>query len=445
MRIRYHFFILFSLIVEFTAGSNFHSYAGKPADDSTAGHWYVTTIAGKKLVAKELNVYADGWLLNAGQDFQSLSAAEILSVMNAEATTPDVRSRGAVSRLYLSNGDRLAGQLVALSETGLEFKPLVALPAGAAGKPETVQPSVKSDKQKSTILKIPIESVRALERIPAGTSPEQAHLLSFEDSVKQDVLKLTNGDQLSGELTTIALNRLEFSDDQGSRTIPMSEVRALLFNPELLIEPPAVRNYSRIALSDGSLLTLATLKLLDFNRLELSTVLAGTYQVPLGRLVSLNHFSENLVPLSRRTPSNVSYTPFLSSIPSWQRDRNVTGGPLRMAGGRYLTGIGVHSRTELTWPIEEDDSRFLADVGIDDSTNGGGSVTFTVLLDGEIAFESGPVRGGELPRPIDVRLNGKKTLTLLVDFGGRGDVLDRANWGQAVIVKGSAGRDQGSE
>lgn len=108
---------------------------------------------------------------------------------------------------------------------------------------------------------------------------------------------------------------------------------------------------------------------------------------------------------------------------------------MQMAGGRYLTGIGVHSRTEITWSLEAGDSRFLADIGLDDSTNGGGSVTFSVLLDGEVAFESGPVRGGQIPRLIDIDVSGKKNLTLLVDFGERGDVLDRADWGQAVIVK----------
>jgi hypothetical protein len=285
------------------------------------------------------------------------------------------------------------------------------------------------------VLKIPLESLRALEWLPSGTSPDRAKLLTFENAVNQDVLKLSNGDQLSGDLTTIALDNLEFSDDQGSRTIPMSEVRALLFNPELVIEPKAVGNYRRIALSDGSLLTLTELTLLDFNRFELKTLMAGTYRVPLEMLVSLGTFSENLVPLSQRTPSEVNYTPFLSSIPPWQPDMNVTGAPMQMAGGRYLTGVGVHSRTEITWPLEEGDSRFLANIGIDDSTNGGGSVTFSVLLDGEVAFESGPVRGGELPRLIDIDLTGKEHLTLLVDFGERGDVLDRANWGQALIVK----------
>lgn len=410
----------------------------KPAaslSDSTACEWYVTTVAGKKILAQELNVYAEGWLLNKGDDFQSLAAAEILSVMNTGAKPPEDLSPGAVSRLYLSNGDRLVGQLVALSEEGLELKPLVGGSERDTGEPESRKPSSSAENNAPTVLKIPLTSVRALEWMPPGRSPTSEKLLTFEDSARQDILRLKNGDQLSGELTTIALDSLEFLDDQGSRTIQTGEVRALLFNPELLIEPEPVKNDCRIALSDGTLLTLSELTLLDFNRFELKTVLAGTYQVPLERLVSLCTFSENVVPLSRRVPSKVRYTPFLSSIPAWQTDRSVTGAPMQMGGGRYLTGIGVHSRTEITWPLEEGDSRLLADVGIDDSTKGGGSVTFSVLLDGEVAFESGPVRGGELPRLIDIDLKGKQDLTLLVDFGERGDVLDRANWGLAVIVR----------
>jgi len=427
------------LIAGAATGSSLQLYAidEPPAAqrDSTTSVWYVTTIGGRKILPKELNVYADGWLLNTGDDFKGLSGANIFSVMNTEAKPPGDLSRGVISRLYLSNGDRLVGQLVALSEIELELKPLAAGSERDGNEPESGTAPRDAGHNAPTVLKIPIESVRALEWLPAGTAPNREKLLTFADSVNQDVLKLNNGDQLSGELTTIGLDSLKFLDDQGSRTVPTNEVRALLFNPELLNEPQAVKNYRRIALSDGSLLTVTKLTLLNFNRFELKTVLAGTYQVPLEMLVNLTTFSENLVPLSRRTPADVNYTPFLSSIPPWQADNNVTGTPMQMAKGRYLTGIGVHSRTSITWPLEEGDSRFLADIGIDDSTNGGGNVTFTVLLDDDIAFESGPVPGGELPRLINVDLTGKKTLTLLVDFGAGGDVLDRADWGNAVIVR----------
>jgi hypothetical protein len=89
----------------------------------------------------------------------------------------------------------------------------------------------------------------------------------------------------------------------------------------------------------------------------------------------------------------------------------------------------------LSWTLEEGDLRFLADLGIDDSTRGGGSVIFTVLLDEAVAFESGVVSGGELPQTIDIDLRGKQTLTLLVGFGNQGDILDRADWGHALIVR----------
>ena len=284
-----------------TSGSFCHLHGQDESDASPPGaetsRWYVTTMAGKKISAKEVNVYTDGWLLNAGDDFQSLSAEEVFCVMNTKATPPDDILRGTISRVYLSNGDRLAGHLVALNEERLELKPLVDGIEAEIRDPDTGQTPRDADKPTSTLLKIPITSVRALEWLPSGTSPDREKLLTFENAVNQDVLKLSNGDQLSGEVTTIALDNLEFLDDQGSRTVPTSEVRALLINPELVIEPKAVNNYYRIALSDGSLLTITKLKLLDVNRFELTTVLAGTYQVPLEMLVSLSAFSENLVPL----------------------------------------------------------------------------------------------------------------------------------------------------
>ena len=94
-------------------------------DLNPAGHWYVTTIAGEKIVTQSLHVTADGWLLNQGENVKRLSSAEILSVMNTSATPPDDLSQMSIARLLLSNGDRLVGKLVSLTEEKIELEPIV--------------------------------------------------------------------------------------------------------------------------------------------------------------------------------------------------------------------------------------------------------------------------------------------------------------------------------
>ncbi len=120
-------------------------------------------------------------------------------------------------------------------------------------------------------------------------------------------------------------------------------------------------------------------------------------------------------------------------------DACVTGAPLRSGGRTYRRGIGMHAPTSVTWALEGDYAFLRASVGIDDSSllhpaEARGSVLFRVRLDGEIAWESGVLRGGDTPQAVPaLELAGKRELTLEVDpvddFRG-----DRANWLRVLLV-----------
>jgi hypothetical protein len=85
-------------------------------------------------------------------------------------------------------------------------------------------------------------------------------------------------------------------------------------------------------------------------------------------------------------------------------------------------------------------TRLRGAVGIDDSTRmlpdvAQGSVVFRVLLDGETAWESPVVRGGDRPVVLpDIELGTAGELALEADMAGdfRGD---RANWLRMLLVR----------
>ena len=122
---------------------------------------------------------------------------------------------------------------------------------------------------------------------------------------------------------------------------------------------------------------------------------------------------------------------------SWpyQLDRSVVGGRLRVGGRLYPKGIGMHSASRLTFDLEPDQTRFDAEIAIDDTSQRRGSVVFRVFVDNEQKFVSPTIRGGEEPVPISVDVRGGKRLSLLVDFADHGDELDRADWLDARLVK----------
>jgi hypothetical protein len=79
--------------------------------------------------------------------------------------------------------------------------------------------------------------------------------------------------------------------------------------------------------------------------------------------------------------------------------------------------------------------RFQATVGVDDRAGPLGSVTFSVIVDGEERFVSPPMSVRDTPKAIDVDVSGAKTLVLRTDFGERGEVRDHADWVEARLVR----------
>ena len=119
----------------------------------------------------------------------------------------------------------------------------------------------------------------------------------------------------------------------------------------------------------------------------------------------------------------------------YHADRNVTGGRLRCGGRLYLKGLGMHTAARLSYALDQSYRRFQAELGVDDSTSGGGSVRFRVLVDGRQKHTSETIRGGAAPVPISVDVTGAKRLDLIIDFADRADQLDHADWLNARLVK----------
>lgn len=114
--------------------------------------------------------------------------------------------------------------------------------------------------------------------------------------------------------------------------------------------------------------------------------------------------------------------------------QSVEGKPMTMAGTVYARGIGTHAASELLVRLKGGAARFVADVGIDDETNGRGAVVFQVWVDDEKKADSGPIRAREKPRRIDVDLSGAREMTLTVLGAEASNDLCHADWGGALLL-----------
>ncbi len=120
----------------------------------------------------------------------------------------------------------------------------------------------------------------------------------------------------------------------------------------------------------------------------------------------------------------------------WQKPlagKSVEGNALRMGGRTFERGIGTHADSQFAIDLFGTATRFSTLVGVDDETQGKGSVEFQIYVDGKLKAQSGPMRGGAAPKKLEVDLMGAKRLILAVLSGDDGDNFDHADWLEPVI------------
>src|SRR5882724_4041109 len=119
------------------------------------------------------------------------------------------------------------------------------------------------------------------------------------------------------------------------------------------------------------------------------------------------------------------------SVP--KADLGVLGKPISIGGKQFAHGVGTHSESKLRVDLGGKGTRFFAQVGVDDSADGQGSVEFIVSGDGKVVWRSGLLTGGKPAVLVDVSVSGVRILTLRVTDGGDGAGSDHADWAEAGI------------
>jgi len=283
---------------------------------------------------------------------------------------------------------------------------------------------------------------------PAGLQQRTQFLDQLRsDNKGSDELRLTNGDQLMGQLVGLSKNndgqrQINFLLESASQSlpVPVDRIAAIVLGKG--------ENHSQlpgklvVGLRDGSLLMAESLSA-DAGQLRLR--LACNVEVTGGNsrdVTYLRSLSPTCIYLSDLVTIDYQHVPYLDIPWAYRRDRNVLKGPLQAAGGCYNKGLGMHTASRLTYRLDTEEiagrfRRFVAAIAIDDVAAQRGSVIFRVYLerDGnwQQAYTSAVVRGGDRPLPVTVELDGARQLALATDFADRGDQQDYANWLEARL------------
>lgn len=273
--------------------------------------------------------------------------------------------------------------------------------------------------------------------VEAAKEPELAQRLIREakNPAAQDRVWLVEGDLLTG--TVVGFDGTTLDLEFGGQKLPVlaSSIAAIAFAQGEL--RPATAPQLLVGLSDGSLIE-AVSATLDAKKLTLrSEVELVSKTAP--QVVFVQSLAPEITYLSDLDPVDYRHTPYFTGEWPLGRDRRFGGEELKTAGHRYAKGLAMHSAARAVYRVQEGTSTFAADIALDDSAAGIGSVVFRVYLvtaDGlKPAYESPVVRGGDAPMPVSVPLDGATALVLVVDYADYGDERDHANWLDARFVQ----------
>jgi hypothetical protein len=287
--------------------------------------------------------------------------------------------------------------------------------------------------QHGELLELPLDAVRAIRLEPARPDAEFDKALAAPDPnadrvfVKVEEDKL---DRIAGLVDGLTETALAIEISGQTREIPRDKVYGIVVaQPAAESAPPRCL----VTLAGGSTLGGASLALAE-GEATLDLGAGAKAQFPWDAVRSVAIRSNRVAFLSDLKPVVEEQQPILTLPRPWQRDKSVSGGPLKIGDRVFEKGIGVHSRSLLTFEADGQYDVLAATIGLDAAAGGKGDCVFVVLADDEPLLTK-RMRGNDPPQTIELPISGRRLITLLVEPGEGLDLADHANWCEARFIK----------
>ena len=338
-----------------------------------------------------------------------LPVAELQSL---EMPAADADAQPAPNVVLLSNEDCIAASVIALNDTACACRWRL----------------LTGDNSRTSL---PLEVVRSVlfQREDNPRRFEQQVADWLDQRQPAETVLVENGDRFTGELQALDANQLTLATENGALSLPRAGLVALGMNDHLVAPPTAEPPLAIIRCKDGSRLSLRRWKLPPAGTVEVETDWGWNGSLNFTDIAAWQFLGPHTVRLTDLPPTDYRYHPYLSGDWPLKINRNVTGTRLVVRRQPSAWGIGMHSRSEVTFALERKYASFLTQVAIDDSAAGGGNARVSIAVDDKTIWTNPDISGTSplvtVP-PIDVQ--GANRLTLKVDFGEDGDVLDRVDW-----------------
>ncbi len=361
-----------------------------------------------------LSAFEDSFAVKLSQPSASIKAGHLIDLCRAEVRSP---MWPVTSQVVLANGDRL---------------PLIATLGGDAATTKFTVSLAKDGTSQS--INLPLTAISGVWFAEA-TSEDLLNRPWFDLSKKLDALRLRNGDVLRGTFERFSDTGAVLFQPIGekvTKTFEVANLHALAIEPSLTRVRKPKTAYSKVVLMNGARISVTGLSLKA--GIWQGTLLTGAkVSYPLDELYRVDVELGVAVSLTELKPKTTKFDPYGSLTWPVQTNRNAKGECLVLKTIRgeetFDSGLGLHSKTTLTYDLAGKYTRFEALLGLDANTGQKGHVEVSFLIDGVVQKwnEKNDLTylGGVKPVFLDV--SKAKELTLIVDYGQRGDIQDDVN------------------
>jgi hypothetical protein len=394
---------------------------GRADDDGDSVVFDLRTAAGTTLSGTLKEIGTD-WSVRLRPTRPALiKAAQVISLRRKGKSLPALP---VTSQVVLANGGRVPGDLLEIADDRLLFNPGLPL---------------KTPNNLAWSIPLTAVAVVWLAAPDQGAEPEQLLRRLAQGQRTQDVLLRKNGDKIEGTLKGLKADTFRI-EVKGKEVVEVGKdkVAALAFNTELVSRARPRGIYGHLVLVNGCRMAITAARVEDAGTMLWGKLPFGdSFTVPLEQVAALDYRHGCGTYLSDLKPKSYRHTPFLGESWPYVADGSVANRPLRLASGTHDKGLGMHSRSQLTYAVPEGTRFFEAVVGFDDVTGKRGRARVQVLLDGTPA-DIGRTRdltARDKPLAVRVDVSRARELTLVVDFGRRGDVQAHVNWVDARFIK----------
>ncbi|MCG8583962.1 MAG: NPCBM/NEW2 domain-containing protein [Pirellulales bacterium] len=379
----------------------------------------VVLIDGKRLEGKVTSIDENGAVAGEGLD-AGLRLSDVREIARSTAE----RAPESHRVVYLFGG----GHIVAKDVTLENEQCAVVLADGT-----------KLDLPMSAIAGVRVladtKAIKALQN-----ADELASAVAAPDKIgNQDLLfVISKGDdrpdkvqRAPGVFERLAEDEIEFVWKGKKRTVSLDKVYG--FALAQVSDPPDLSGHVNVTLADGSQVWCRVTGFKD-GKLQVRLPTDTQLTIPWDDVVRLDVRNERLVFLSDLAPMQVSEESIVAFPRSWRRNKNVLAGPLQLGDTKFTKGIGVQPRTSIRFERPVDFDVLAATIGIDAAAKDRGDCEFVVLADDEELFRK-RVRGADEPLQLQVSVEDRQTVTLLVEPGEDLDLSDYANWCDVRFIK----------